>query len=34
MSALVDEMEAYGVFANGGEKMPLVSILEVDDGQR
>jgi penicillin-binding protein 1C len=28
---LVDEMEAYGVFANGGEKMPLVSILEVDD---
>lgn len=28
---LVDEMEAYGVFANGGTKMPLVSILEVDD---
>jgi len=24
---LVDEMEAYGVFANGGTKMPLVSIL-------
>ncbi|HUD09558.1 MAG TPA: transglycosylase domain-containing protein [Patescibacteria group bacterium] len=30
---LVDEMEAYGVFANGGEKMPLVSILEVDDAK-
>jgi penicillin-binding protein 1C len=30
---LVDEMEAYGVFANGGERMPLVSILEVDDAK-
>lgn len=30
---LIDEMEAYGVFANGGEKMPLVSILEVDDAK-
>jgi penicillin-binding protein 1C len=30
---LVDEMEAYGVFANGGTKMPLVSILEVDDAK-
>jgi membrane peptidoglycan carboxypeptidase len=30
---LVDELEAYGVFANGGEKMPLVSILEVDDAK-
>ena len=30
---LIDEMEAYGVFANGGEKMPLVSILEVDDSK-
>jgi membrane peptidoglycan carboxypeptidase len=30
---LVDEMETYGVFANGGEKMPLVSILEVDDAK-
>jgi len=30
---LLDEMEAYGVFANGGEKMPLVSILEVDDAK-
>jgi penicillin-binding protein 1C len=30
---LVDEMEAYGVFANGGTKIPLVSILEVDDAK-
>lgn len=30
---LIDEMEAYGVFANGGEKMPLVSILEVADSK-
>jgi penicillin-binding protein 1C len=30
---LVDEMEAYGVFANAGERMPLVSILEVDDAK-
>lgn len=30
---LIDEMEAYGVFANGGEKMPLTSILEVDDSK-
>lgn len=30
---LADEMEAYGVFANGGQKMPLVSILEVDDSK-
>lgn len=30
---LIDEMEAYGVFANGGQKMPLTSILEVDDSK-
>jgi penicillin-binding protein 1C len=30
---LVDEMEAYGVFANNGTKMPLVSITEVDDAK-
>ena len=30
---LIDEMEAYGVFANGGLKQPLVSILEVDDSK-
>jgi len=30
---LLDEMEAYGVFANGGTKMPLVSILEVADAK-
>ncbi len=30
---LVDQMEAYGVFANGGEKQPLVSILEVRDAK-
>lgn len=30
---LVDEVEAYGVFANGGNKMPLVSILEVRDSK-
>ena len=30
---LIDEMQAYGVFANGGQKMPLVSILEVDDSK-
>jgi membrane peptidoglycan carboxypeptidase len=30
---LIDEMEAYGVFANGGVKIPLVSILEVDDAK-
>jgi len=31
--SLMDEMEAYGVFANGGLKQPLVSILEVDDAK-
>lgn len=30
---LVDEVEAYGVFANGGVKQPLVSILEVKDSK-
>ncbi|MCL5435280.1 MAG: penicillin-binding protein [Patescibacteria group bacterium] len=30
---LVDEVEAYGVFANGGSKQPLVSILEVKDSK-
>lgn len=30
---LADEMEAYGVFANGGVKQPLVSILEVKDSK-
>jgi penicillin-binding protein 1C len=30
---LLDEMEAYGVFANGGVKEPLVSILEVKDAK-
>lgn len=30
---LVDEVEAYGVFANGGNKQPLVSILEVKDSK-
>jgi len=30
---LIDEMEAYGVFANEGLKQPLVSILEVDDAK-
>jgi len=30
---LIDEMEAYGVFANGGTRVPLVSILEVDDSK-
>ena len=30
---LIDEMEAYGVFANGGLKEPVVSILEVDDSK-
>lgn len=30
---LIDEMEAYGVFANGGQKQPLVSILEVKDSK-
>lgn len=30
---LIDEMQAYGVFANGGLKQPLVSILEVDDSK-
>jgi penicillin-binding protein 1C len=30
---LLDEVEAYGVFANGGEKQPLVSILEVKDSK-
>lgn len=28
---LLDEVEVYGVFANGGQKMPLTSILEVKD---
>lgn len=31
--SLVDEIEAYGVFANGGNKQPLVSILEVKDSK-
>ncbi|HYM64898.1 MAG TPA: transglycosylase domain-containing protein, partial [Candidatus Sulfotelmatobacter sp.] len=30
---LIDEIEAYGVFANGGTKMPLNSILEVSDSK-
>ncbi len=30
---LIDEVETYGVFANGGEKMPLTSILEVSDSK-
>jgi len=30
---LVDEVEAYGVFANAGNKQPLVSILEVKDSK-
>lgn len=30
---LIDEIEAYGVFANGGVKQPLVSILEVKDSR-
>ena len=30
---LIDEMQAYQVFANQGLKMPLVSILEVDDSR-
>lgn len=30
---LLDEVEAYGVFANGGLRQPLVSILEVDDSK-
>ena len=30
---LIDEMEAYGVFANGGQKQPLVSILEVKNSK-
>lgn len=30
---LIDEMEAYGVFANGGLKEPVISILEVDDSK-
>lgn len=30
---LMDEMEAYGVFANGGQKQPLVAILEVKDSK-
>ena len=30
---LLDEMQAYGVFANGGQKQPLVSILEVKDSK-
>jgi penicillin-binding protein 1C len=30
---LIDELEAYGVFANGGVKEPLTSILEVDDSK-
>ena len=30
---LLDQMEAYGVFANGGTKQPLVSILEVKDSK-
>ena len=31
--SLVDEMQAYGVFANGGLKQPLYSISEVDDSK-
>lgn len=30
---LLDEIQAYGVFANGGQKQPLVSILEVKDSR-
>lgn len=30
---LLDQMEVYGVFANGGVKQPLVSILEVKDSK-
>ncbi len=30
---LIDEVEAYGVFANGGQKQPLVSILEVKNSK-
>lgn len=30
---LIDEMQAYQVFANQGLKVPLVSILEVDDSK-
>ena len=30
---LIDEMQAYGVFANGGNKQPLYSIQEVKDAK-
>lgn len=30
---LLDQMEVYGVFANGGTRQPLVSILEVKDSK-
>jgi len=30
---LVDEVEAYGVFANGGNRQPLTSVLEVKDAK-
>ena len=30
---LIDEMQAYGVFANGGNKQPLYSIQEVKDSK-
>ena len=30
---LIDQMQAYGVFANFGQKQPLVSILEVKDSK-
>ncbi len=30
---LLDQMQAYGVFANGGQREPLVSILEVKDSK-
>jgi penicillin-binding protein 1C len=30
---LIDEVQAYGVFANGGVKEPVVSVLEVDDSR-
>src|SRR3989344_4217889 len=30
---LIDEVEAYGVFANGGVREPVVSILEVKDSK-
>jgi 1A family penicillin-binding protein len=30
---LINEVEAYGVFANGGQRMPLVSVLEVQDNK-